>query len=78
MFMADLCYISIYIIKWFLKLPACFVFEAIRSTKTILIEVCLLLNKYDEKKSLLNCYRISIFKKETFKSNTTVLNNSAC
>ncbi len=25
------------------------VFEAIRSTKTILIEVCILLNKYDKK-----------------------------
>ncbi len=24
MFMADLCYIFIYIIKWFLKSPACF------------------------------------------------------
>ncbi len=24
MFVADLCYIFIYIIKWFLKLPACF------------------------------------------------------
>ncbi len=41
MFMADLCYIFIYIIKWLLKSPACF--------RTILIEVCLLLNKYDEK-----------------------------
>ncbi len=45
MFMADLCNIFIYIIKWFLKSPAC----AIRSTETILIEVCLLFNKYDEK-----------------------------
>ncbi len=43
MLMADLCYI--FIIKWFLKSPACF-----RSrTKTIVIEVCILLNKYDEK-----------------------------
>ncbi len=24
MFMADLCYIFIYIIKWFLKSPSCF------------------------------------------------------
>ncbi len=24
MFMADVCYIFIYIIKWFLKSPACF------------------------------------------------------
>ncbi len=44
--MADLCYIYIYIIKWFLK--SLHVFEAIRRTKTIVIEVCLLLNKYDE------------------------------
>ncbi len=45
MLMADLCYICIYIIKWFLKSPACF---RSHRTKTILIEVCLLLNKYDE------------------------------
>ncbi len=48
MFMADLYYIFIYIIKWFLKSPACF-----RSrTKTIVIEVCILFNKYDEKCTL--------------------------
>ncbi len=46
MFMADLCYIFIYI-KWFINRLR--VFGAIRSTKTILIEVYLLLNKYDEK-----------------------------
>ncbi len=49
MFMADLCCIFIYIIKW--------------STETIWIEVCLLLNKCDKKKSLLHYYRISIFLK---------------
>ncbi len=66
MFMADLCYIFIYIIKLFLKSPLCF-----RShTKTILIEVCIRLNKYDE-----NRY-FWIFEKETSKSNMTVSNNS--
>ncbi len=66
MFMADVCYIFIYIIKWFLKSPACF-----RScTKTILIEVCILLNKYGENKYFF------IFEKETSKSNMTVSNNS--
>ncbi len=66
MFMADLCYIFIYIIKWFLKSPAC-----LRShTKTILIEACLLLNKYDKKKYF------GIFEKETSKSNMTVSNKS--
>ncbi len=52
------------------------IFEAIQITKTIFIEVCLLLNKYDEKKSLLHCYNISIFFKETSESNTTFSNNS--
>ncbi len=47
MFMADLCYIFIYIIKWFLKSPACF--QSHTKYKTILIEACLLLIKYDEK-----------------------------
>ncbi len=47
MFMGDLCYIFIYIIKWFLKSPACF--QSHTKYKTILIEACLLLNKYDEK-----------------------------
>ncbi len=47
MFMADLCYIFIYIIKWFLKSPACF--RSHTKYKTILIEACLLLIKYDEK-----------------------------
>ncbi len=61
MFVADLCNIFIYIIKWFLKSLACF--EAIRSTKTILIEECILLNKYDKKKYF------GIFEKETSKSN---------
>ncbi len=69
MFMADLCYIFINIISsdYLNRLR---VFEATWSTKTILTEVCILLNKYDEKKYF------CIFEKETSKSNMTVSNNS--
>ncbi len=62
-FMADLCYIFIYIIKWFLKSPACF---QSHSTKPILIEVCW-------KTSLLHYCSDSIFEKETSKSKMTVM-----
>ncbi len=57
MFMADL------IIKWFLKSPACF--RSHTKYETILIEVCLLLNKYDEKN---HCCIIkgSVFKKNKY------------
>ncbi len=44
MFMADLCYIFIYIIKWFLKLPACF-----RSHTKYENNFNWSMNKYDEK-----------------------------
>ncbi len=47
MFMADLCSIFIYIIKWFLKSPACFRSQS--KYENYFIEVYLLLNKYDEK-----------------------------
>ncbi len=43
MFMADFCYICIYIIKWFLKSPARFQSHT-KYKKNYLIEVCLLLN----------------------------------
>ncbi len=71
MFVADLCHIFIYIIKWFLKSPALFL-KPYENTKTIVIEVCILLNKYNEKKYF------GIFLKETSKSNTIVSNNSQC
>ncbi len=45
MYMADLCYIFIYIIKLFLKPPACF--RSHTKYTFFFIEVCLLLNKYD-------------------------------
>ncbi len=60
MFMTDLCYIFIYIpeITCVFSKP----YEV--ATKTILIEVCLLLNKYDEKNN--NCCIIigSVFLKK--------------
>ncbi len=74
MFMANLCYIFIYIIKWFLKLPACF-----RSHSKYENNFNWSMNKYEQiwrKTSLLHYYRINIFEKETSKSNMTISNNS--
>ncbi len=63
MFMADLCYIFIYIIKWFLKSPAC-----LRSH-----------TKYENyfNWSMPTVEQIFLdFEKETSKSNMTVSNSS--
>ncbi len=71
MFMADLCYIFIYIIKWFLKFLACF-----RShTKYENNLNCMPNVEQIWQKSLLHYYRISIFEKEISKSNMTIWNN---
>ncbi len=67
MFMADLCYIFIYIIKWFLKSPACFRCH----TKYE--------NNFNWSMPVEQIWRKKyfwIFEKETSKSNMTVLNNS--
>ncbi len=67
MFMADLCYIFIYIIKWFLKSPACFRCH----TKYE--------NNFNLSMPVEQMWRKKyfwIFEKETSKSNMTVLNNS--
>ncbi len=74
MFMADLCYIFIYIIKWFLKSPACFrshtKYENNFNWSMPTVE------QIWRKKSLLHYYRISIFLKEMSKSNMTISNNN--
>ncbi len=75
MFMADLCYIFIYIIKWFLKSPACF-----RSHTKYENNFNWSMHTVEQiwwKKSLLHYYRIIIFFKEISKSNMTIsINNN--
>ncbi len=67
MFMADLCYIFIYIIKWFLKSPVCFrshvMYENYFNWSMPIVSQIWL-----GKKSLLNYYRISIFLKKHLKA----------
>ncbi len=61
MFMADVCYIFIYIIKWFLKSPACFRSHT-KYENNFNWSMPILLNKYDEKN---HCWSFigSVFKK---------------
>ncbi len=73
MFMADLCYIFIYIIKWFLKSPACF--RSHMKYKNNFNWSMPTVEQIWWKKSLLHYYRISIFENETTKSNMIVSNN---
>ncbi len=68
MFMADLCYIFIYIIKWFLKSPSCFWSHTKCENK---FEGSMPVEQIWQKKSILG-----FFFKETYKSNMTVSNNS--
>ncbi len=70
MFMADLCYIFIYIIKWFLKSLACFwthtKYKNYFNWSMLSVEQI-----WWEKKKY-----FGIFEKETSKSNMTVSNTS--
>ncbi len=74
MFMAALCYIFIYIIKWFLKSPACF--QSHTEYKNNFNWGMPTVEQIWWKTSFLHYYRISIFEIETSKSNMTISNNA--
>ncbi len=62
MFMADLCYIFIYIIKWFLKSPACFR-SHMKYENNFNWSMPTVEQIWGKKKKLLHYYRISFLKK---------------
>ncbi len=66
MFMADLCYIFIYIIKWFLKSPACFWSHT--KYKNYFNWSMPTVKQIWRNTSLLHYYRISIFLKKHLKA----------
>ncbi len=70
MFMAHLCYIFIYIIKWFLKSPACF--QNLSKYKNYFNWSMPTAEQIWWKTSLLYYYKISIFEKENTKGNMIV------